>query len=792
MLLPVEMAHRRPCTTFVVLWSVVVALAGATASEGTRRRVADHVSKVKDNRAVSTHGGSVVRREQVNVDANGVTSFEHAPRGRVHRSEPIGGSATSRTMRVEAEHDDGFIPPPPHSLLEVTEKHADHHAGSSDLGSFALSSSGVLGSLVENLVRWLRGSATFQEAYATDEFRKYLVASSSAAEVATNLEDAMLPQEWAECASENYECPCASGVVRYGHKSLDKWLQKNVSRPGSTERFPTLPCTNAYFGGDPIVGASKVCECMALWRVVTCRDGLPVNWNRCPKGSRSATHLLVDGTSFKGSEITGELLCSEGCDRGGELGAASFVDAGRGSNGVSSPSAAATSANATADSTGSGGPATKAASGKNNDGIICTGREPNALLWSCKSSDYVDHSGGRPSSRQEVFASQRLDESTRAMCANRDLAKQLEIYLDCDFKDNYLHWSRNGTDTWLDEAFVTYIGGGRGSVYEWQATNLIRSVELFSSRPIIVVSFTDHYAPPLAWRNNRQVLVYRMHPGLHDVSFNFNKIRAMISSRILTGIQLDTDQIVVQGIDKVFESTRREAGENYPYPILPVHWMSRDAKEGQPYFNYVQTGYDGPRTMRWGQAHPTWTNFALPWLTDLLRERLTRPSFSLPAWMHEDEDMLNVKLWQTAGANKQWCKFDLFPDLFVRGKDIDKNVYSDAHWYPQGIGLAFYTSHATKEFNPADWLLALLVRCSQPSVQGQTSCKEKKTSDLCWGNWIEERKQRLLKPEMHTLEMCCCLRPRESTPFFYRGEWYSDRTKVPDMRGDGNGTCIFP
>merc|ERR1712228_469564 len=102
----------------------------------------------------------------------------------------------------------------------------------------------------------------------------------------------------------------------------------------------------------------------------------------------------------------------------------------------------------------------------------------------------------------------------------------------------------------------------------------------------------------------------------------FNKIRAMISSRVVSGIELDTDQIVYHGMDSVFSATLRESTARYPFPILPVHWMSRDAKKPEPYWEYAFVGYQGNMTMRWCHAHPTWTYWSLAFFSDLLHERL--------------------------------------------------------------------------------------------------------------------------------------------------------------------------
>lgn len=629
-------------------------------------------------------------------------------------------------------------------------------------GHASLAGAGVMGKMVQTLVTWLRGSATLEEIYAAEQFRQWMAGTSSPQKATVLLQDTMVPDEWNSCADEGYKCLCPTGMMRYGREDHDAWVYKNVSR-----QVQSVNCGNDFFGKDPAPGSGKSCGCMALWRVVVCRDGNPVDWKRCPIGARSQSNMIHhgDGTSF--AEITGEHLCSEGCDRSTELkdeSVAVLVE-----NGSRIDARTDTRLPAVALETG-------------ERGKICSGVEPHDLLWSCEKM------AAEPSSPHE----KQLNKAAEVMCSDPKTAKALEVYLDCDFAENYRYWmSKSNHSHWLEEAYVTYIGGKKGSDYEWQATNLARSVELFSTRPIVIVSFTNHYAPPVSWRKNKNVLVYRMQPGKRDVSFNFNKIRAMIGARALTGIQQDTDQIIASGMDNVFASTRREVDEQYPYPILPVHWMSRDAKEGEPYHNYMQTGYEGPHTMRWGQAHPTWTFWALPFLTELLHERLNKTGSDVKPWMGEDEDMLNVKMWK-AGADKQWCKFDLFPDLFVKGHDVETKVYHDAHWYPNGIGLVFYGSHATKEFSSADWLLSLLARCSDPDVSASVTCKSDHNAD-CWGHWVGEQRKRFTTPEEHTAEMCCCLRPRDSTPFFFNGNWYKDRSEVPDMTAEGgNSKCLFP
>merc|ERR1712072_786845 len=124
---------------------------------------------------------------------------------------------------------------------------------------------------------------------------------------------------------------------------------------------------------------------------------------------------------------------------------------------------------------------------------------------------------------------------------------------------------------------------------------------------------------------------------------------------------------------------------------------------------------------------------------DLLHDRMQADAHNdVKAWMAEDEDMLNVKLWM-AGASKQWCKFDLFPDMFVQGLRVDRNIYKDTVWYPKGIGLVFYGAHATKDFPSTDWLLALLARCNEPELRDSMTCNGGER-ESCWGGWVGKRR----------------------------------------------------
>lgn len=154
---------------------------------------------------------------------------------------------------------------------------------------------------------------------------------------------------------------------------------------------------------------------------------------------------------------------------------------------------------------------------------ICRRPTTHEQLWSC------NQLVRRVPQRSQKEPEEVLHAATDEFCRDIRLQKFLDIYLDCDYAENYLRWA---PDEWIEEAFVTYIAGEANSNFEWMATNLIRSVALFSRRPIIVVVCDLTFRPPAHWARFTNVLVYKMLPGMnYPVSFNFNKIRSMIASR---------------------------------------------------------------------------------------------------------------------------------------------------------------------------------------------------------------------------------------------------------------------
>jgi len=135
-----------------------------------------------------------------------------------------------------------------------------------------------------------------------------------------------------------------------------------------------------------------------------------------------------------------------------------------------------------------------------------------------------------------------------------DRQKLMRARVDAKFVGNYDRLTKDG---WLDRAFVNYFAGSPGSRHANMTEELIRSVHLFSKAPIFVLHLGS-VAPP-AWNAERfpnLILVHAAPMGVDSHrSFNFNKIRSFLLSRVRTGVELDSDQFVAPGVDYMFDMT---------------------------------------------------------------------------------------------------------------------------------------------------------------------------------------------------------------------------------------------
>lgn len=460
--------------------------------------------------------------------------------------------------------------------------------------------------------------------------------------------------------------------------------------------------------------------------------------------------------------------------------------------------------------------------------LSCSDGENLHTLWGC---DHRGHSNLR-SDHPDVEPHQVLDDAIAEICARDQVRDQLETKLDCRSTESYLRFA-DPESGWIDEAYVTYLGGASNSNYVQATHNLIRSVHFFSDRPIVLVVIGYTYILPATWKRFPNLIVYRMDTLLTGLRFNFNKDRAILGARVKTGIQLDGDQIVASPrMNRMFEATRRYCTAQYPFPIPPVHWMSR---EGGPDANELDNtyaftshkyGYGGARSMRWVHAHPTYTYHALPFFHDVLLAKYTAahpgrhhlgggvarvwdlraddPTMYLPAllrtgvdgrverqcvskrWMYSDEPMLNVHLWK-ANATRHWCKMDLEPGLYTT-QSIPRRFYWDRKWYPDGIPLMFYSAHNTKRFPETLVLLAFLKACEQSAESTGGSC-EQFDHAVCSLTSPQEMHEAMERDaEGFTSAACCCLSPRLNLPIFWKQHYYNESAQLPEQtRGAAKG-----
>lgn len=309
---------------------------------------------------------------------------------------------------------------------------------------------------------------------------------------------------------------------------------------------------------------------------------------------------------------------------------------------------------------------------------------------------------------------------------NLDLRRELfRARVDPRFKESMQRMTKNG---WFEKAWVTYVAGSADSLYIQEALQLIKSVHVFSTQPIVLFNFGNEI--PAAWTPELFPQLVVLHskpmPTARPIarSFNFNKLRAILMSRVKTAALVDADQFVGPNADILFNRTESYVDKEYPFPLMPTHFLDWSSKHQlhAPWWPRYCPDPDKPcpmQTMRWAHAHPTWTFWALPffgrWVRRHFRDELLPGTmfegFHAPPLrvgdIMEDEDLLNVALWEDR-ATKQWCKMDV-PDtvefeslLSWQPSDADRcldwksgcdNIGGDERWYKNGVPKVYWTAH---------------------------------------------------------------------------------------------------
>ena len=192
---------------------------------------------------------------------------------------------------------------------------------------------------VRDVGEFMASSASMQKVAELDAVRSWLESTPSTQERAAKLTKLMQEEEWLTCATEGEDCTCTSGCLRYGLRfsgwaRYAGWVHRNAT-PGVR-----LRCHTANFEYDPSPAELKACECLAPWRAALCQDGEPVDWQRCPDGSKRK--------ELAGPEsLEGERYCRAGCDRAGPKAMSPLFDRPR------------------------------------RRDQVCAGGVPHELLWSC-------------------------------------------------------------------------------------------------------------------------------------------------------------------------------------------------------------------------------------------------------------------------------------------------------------------------------------------------------------------------------------------------------------------------
>lgn len=345
---------------------------------------------------------------------------------------------------------------------------------------------------------------------------------------------------------------------------------------------------------------------------------------------------------------------------------------------------------------------------------------PDTQAW--KAAEYLCN---------EKFPWDAVDGNARPEAGEKSLdqatmRRLMQTWVHPRFKESYRRLYKDSG--WLPRAFVNYYAGAPTGKIVNMTEELVRSVHEFSEEAIVVMHFG--FATPERWTPEEFPRLVVLHaapmPPTALRSFNFNKLRAMMLSRVIVGIELDSDQWVAPGVDTMFARTQQEVTEEYPMPILPSHFLDWGPSGEGPggigaklWDRYCPEGKEGKcrwQTQRWGHAHPTWTFWAVPFLGRWLRRNFRDET--LPAAdgkqalqvreVLEDEDLLNVATWEEQGT-KQWCKFDLpdpseFETVFLHVKkgssrrtctkgDMCDDIGADGRWHPNGVAKMFFTAH---------------------------------------------------------------------------------------------------
>eukprot|EP00928_Gymnodinium_smaydae_P050209 TRINITY_DN337_c0_g1_i2.p1 TRINITY_DN337_c0_g1~~TRINITY_DN337_c0_g1_i2.p1 ORF type:complete len:518 (-),score=95.07 TRINITY_DN337_c0_g1_i2:87-1499(-) len=322
-------------------------------------------------------------------------------------------------------------------------------------------------------------------------------------------------------------------------------------------------------------------------------------------------------------------------------------------------------------------------------------------------------------------------EAVTGLCRSKETRNLLEVHLDKRFRKHYETAYGLVPGAWVPEAYVNYVRvSGPGTYYGKLTEALVDSIHRFSQRPVVVVNFGSVAPPELDPNRFPRLILLHAREVPQRVSFNFNKFLAILLARAKVGISVDSDMMVGPHADKLFARTQQEVTAAYRFPMLPTHYLDRDpAHSGYHRNNFLSYDLPGsPKvTMRWGQAQPTWTHWALPFVGRWLEAKLAGATLhNVPtADVGEDEDLLNVALW-AENATKAWCMFQMMGVSWVWENFLPQHppgpapFYDDPVRYPNGVPVAFYMSHGEHNVSKVYDAMALLQKAGAHAQELKT------------------------------------------------------------------------
>lgn len=336
-------------------------------------------------------------------------------------------------------------------------------------------------------------------------------------------------------------------------------------------------------------------------------------------------------------------------------------------------------------------------------------------------------------------------EAVSGMCAQPKLHGLLEYFLPSTFEATYSKYfdDKGFTDAGIVGFFYIQDNDPSQSSYVKSMENWIRALDANTDLPALVyhVGETSTFLKLLhIWSPKKFPKLVLFHMVDYESLFkkgqgfsrhdapHTNKARAQILSHVRTGIIIDTDEIILPvagGIDKLVRRTQEESNEDYPYPILQVHWMSRDPRSDDGGYNKYDFHCEsdpvlcGKQMARWAQNNvQTWSAAALPFVVTAWEDFMLENGPKEVVHTSMDEPTINWHLWK-AGALKQWCRFDIpFPEeLPYAGKTpaeirlaLDAypgHTYKDPLYYPNGVPGASLAVHNMKNAEDSSALLGV-------------------------------------------------------------------------------------